>query len=295
MKPLFRSRCANEHETYTRLRDWTDRHSEDRREFFNMMWKEYAPYAPKGFEKKLQIELHQRWWEMYLAVALIRLGFTPKKNKSDVGPDIVLELPENAVYIEAVAPSIGCSSDGVPEPIEKGVADFPERECLLRLTQALTDKKEKYRHYLDEGIVSVEACKIIALSASDLNQFGTLLDGLRPAPLSVLAGAGPTVLTKGGKRPPYSSHRGALARDSGSKVDAVLYDNPEFSIVSAVLYSPLDLWNAPLIPGESLSLFLNPLADIQVPSALKAKFTTWARDETESTEIVWRKSVPDPE
>jgi len=46
------------------------------------------------------------------------------------------------------------------------------------------------------------AYSIIALSISDLNQFGILLDGVRSAPLSVLASAGHTVVTIGRKRHP---------------------------------------------------------------------------------------------
>ena len=263
MKPLLKPKRAGEYKLYARLRDWPDLHSEERRDFFNTLWKEYAPFAPK-------------------------------RNKSDVGPDITLELQENVVYVEAVAPSIGCSSDNVPEPVENGVANFPERECLLRLTQALTAKKERFQNYIDEGIVPGNACRIIAMSATRLNQFGTLLDSVHPAPLSVLAGAGPMVIPIGEKEPAYSGRRSILARDSGSSVDAALFDSPEFSIVSAVLYSPLDLWNAPLIPGEFLSLFLNPSADIQVPSMLTERFVTWTRQETESTEIIWKKSTPEP-
>jgi hypothetical protein len=78
-------------------------------------------------------------------------------------------------------------------------------------------------------------------------------------------------------------------------VDTVPFDNPEFTIISAVLYSPLDLWSAPIIPGESLYLFLNPSADIRVPSVLTERLVTWAQEETESTEVVWKKNTPSPE
>lgn len=155
----------------------------------------------------------------------------PDRASIDEPPDSIMELLENVVYLEAVAPSIGCSSDSVPEPVENGVADFPERQFLLRLTQALTEKKKKYQHYLDNGIVSGSACKIIALSANDLNQFGTMLDSIHPAPLSVLAGAGHMVIPLDGKGRPYSGRRSTLARDSGSSVETVLFDNPEFTIV----------------------------------------------------------------
>lgn len=291
-KQLLQPKREGEHQLYARLRDWHDQHSAERRDFFHALWSEFEPFAPTGFAKKLQIEFHQRWWEMYLVVALLNLGLKPKTNTSDSGPDVVLEVGGQYVFLEATAPSAGHSSDRVPEPVHNGVADFPERECLLRLTQALIDKKERLRTYIDKGVIPENACNIIALSASDLNQFGTLLDGVHPAPLSVLAGAGPTVVTIGGKKPPFSSRRNALVRDSGSHVDAVLFERPDFSILSGVLYSPVDLWNAMLTPGDSLSLFVNPHARTHIPSDFQKLFVRWTRDMQTGDEIVWKKTPP---
>ena len=292
MKSLLQPKRADEHWLYARLRDWDDPQSEERRNFFNVLWNEYAPFAPKGFEKKLQYEFHQRWWEMYLTVALLHLGFVPKINSADVGPDVTLDVDGQKVFIEATAPSAGHTSDRVPEPIHNGVAKFPERECLLRFTQAFREKNSRLREYMNAGVVPADACIIIALSASDLNQFGTFLDAVHPAPLSVLAGAGPMVVTIGGKGLSYSSRRETLTRDSGSPVNAALFDLPVFSIVSGVLYSPIDLWNASLDLSDSLSLFVNPSARVLIPTPFQETFVTWRREEQEGNEIVWKKYQP---
>jgi hypothetical protein len=294
MKPLLQPKREGEHLLYARIRDQTDPHSEERRQLFSEMWAEYAPFAPKGFAKKLQVEFHQRWWEMYLAVALLRCGFTPKKDSADAGPDVILDVDGRQVFIEAVTPLSGRSSDSVPDPVHNGVSDFPERECLLRLTQALTEKKKRFREYVDAGTVPSDACKIIALSASDLKQFGTLLDGVHPAPLSVLAGAGPTVVAIGGMNPPYSSARNSLTRDSGSPVNAALFETPDFSIISGVLYSPVDLWNVGLGPEDSLALFVNPAGHVPVPMSFQSRFVTWRQESQEGSEIVWKRSQPSP-
>ncbi len=295
MRQLLQPKRANEHQLYARLRDWTDSHSEERRGFFNSLWAEYESFAPRGFEKKLQIEFHQRWWEMYLVVALLHLGFIPNKNPADVGPDATFDVGGKLVVIEATAPSVGRSSDRVPDPVHNGVADFPERECLLRLTQALTYKNECFHKYIDSAIVSHDASRIIALSASDLNQFGTLLDSIRPAPLSVLAGVGPTVINIGGEKPPpYSSCRNTLTRDSGSPVDASLFDKDNFSIISGVLYSSVSLWSASLNHENTLALFLNPNAKNPVPSEFHNQFVTWTREILEGNEIVWKMTQPSP-
>lgn len=292
MKTLLRSAQKGEHSEYTRLRDWSDPHSAERRDFINKLWEQYEPLAPKGFNKKLQKEFHKRWWEMYLAVAMTHLGFHPILSKFDQGPDIHLDLNGSVVFIEAVAPSGGEKSDRVPLPVHNGVAELPERECLLRFTNALKYKCNTFQEYINKGIVSRDACLIIALSATNLNQFGTLLDGAHPAPLSVLAGAGLTVVTKEGGCPPFSCLRSTLYRDSGGPVNASLFDTPEFQIISGVLYSPVDLWNAPPKAEETLSLFVNPAADQQIPVNFLQKFKYWIQENRTDEEVNWRMITP---
>ncbi len=292
MKELLQPYRDGEHWLYTRLRDGTDPHSVKRRAFFNALWREYSPLASKGFPKKLQMEFHQRWWEMYLVAGMLHLELSPTLSKSDSGPDVVLDIGGQQVFVEAVAPSVGTKSDRVPEPVQNGMSEFPERECLLRLTQALTDKCRRLQDYVDSGVIPTDACVIIALSASDLNQFGTLLDGVHHAPLSVLAGVGPTVVTFGGERLPYSSRRSILQRDSGSNVDVALFEKPIFSIISGVLYSPIDLWNATLQPENSLSLFVNPSANQPIPNAFLKRFEHWVQEKSSSNETVWEKTPP---
>ena len=195
MKKLLREKRSGEHELYVRLRDSFDTHAVERWKFIHGLWSEYEPYAPKGFSKKLQIEFHQRWWEMYLTVGLLRLGFAAKQNKKDAGPDVIFDMDELQVVIEAVAPRVGRGNDRVPDPIHEGVADLPECECLLRLTNALNEKKSKIQENFDTGVILRDSCTIIALSSTDLNQFGTFLDAVHPAPLSILAGAGPLAIS----------------------------------------------------------------------------------------------------
>jgi len=294
MKQLLLPKRTKEHWLYTNLRDWNDSHSAERREFFKSWWHEYAPFAPKGFPKKLQIEIHQRWWEMYLVVGLLHLGFIPNKSKTDIGPDVIIDVGDQQVFIEATAPSVGDpqTSDRVPDRVYNKVTDFPERECLLRLSQALTGKCRQIHDFVDEKKIPSDPCTIIALSASDLNQFGTHLDAAHPALLSVLAGAGPTVVPFDGKQPPYSSRRSTLKRNSGSEVDAALFEDKSFSIVSGVLYSAIDLWNATLHPENTLTLFVNPLAINPIPYDFQKRFPRWIRNTPAGDKTVWGKLPP---
>ncbi len=292
MKDLLQQQRDGEHWLYVRLREGLDEHSVERREFFSTLWEQYEPFAPRGFLKKLQIEFHQRWWEMYLFVGMLRVGFQPDSSKSDTGPDISLKFGDRLVFVEAIAPTAGTQPDRVPMPILNGVGDFPERECLLRFTQALTDKCKKMRDYMDRGVIRPDACAVIALSASDLNLFGSFLDAHHPAPLSVLAGAGATILPTGGGSWSQSSHRRMVQRNCGSEVDTVLFEKPDFSIISGVLYSPVDLWNATREPEDSISLFVNPLAEQTIPGPFLGRLVTWVEHSRGDDKVVWKKVQP---
>lgn len=214
MSDVIQPMRDGEHPLYTRLRDWPDPTSEERRGFFRALWKEYEPFAPKGFPRKMQVEFHQRWWEMYLTVALLHLGLEPKTSRADKGPDLYLPVDNWFVFVEATAPTAGRTSDRVPEFVENGVAPFPHREFLLRLAQAFSEKAKRFQHYIDSKVIPGDSCCLIALSATDLNTFGTLMDGFYPEPpLCVLTGAGNMVMPIGRTCPAYLARRETISRN----------------------------------------------------------------------------------
>lgn len=51
------------------------------------------------------------------------------------------------IWIEAVAPDPGNGKDRIPEHKVDGVFDIPREKCLLRLTQALWMKRDKFEEY----------------------------------------------------------------------------------------------------------------------------------------------------
>ncbi len=288
---IFNPEAIGEHKLYARIRDEIEWGEQTRRSLEHL-WVEYFPYAPKGFRRKLQFEFHQRWWEMYLTIGLCRLGMTVRSFRKDNGPDLLVETSGMRIWVEAVAPKIGTSKDCVPDPIEDGVQDFPKRECLLRLLQGVTEKRDRMADYIAKHIVSREDACVIALSACNLNQFGSLLDFPQPAPLSILAGAGNLVIFSDRSRSPYSSRQETLSRNSGSLVDTTLFGKDEFSIISAVLYSKCDPLNAPDEPHGTLSLFLNPKANIKFSKSFYEKIPTWHVEGKSDDKTIWKKIQP---
>jgi len=287
---IFLAMRRGEDALYARIRD--DKRGESCRQRLEQMWLEYRSYAPKGFRKKLQYEFHQRWWEMYLTLGLIRLDFSVSTFSQDNHPDILLDFNNTKVWVEAVVPKPGTKSDAVPEQVANGVQDLPMRECLLRLTQAITAKREAVNSYIQRGIVSEKDAFVVAISACALNQFGSLLEWPQPVMLRVLAGAGDLAIPLDWNRSTYSTRQETILRDSGSPVATVLFEEEGYRIISGVLYSNVDPVNAPLSPEKSFSLFLNPRAYVEVPIGIRKKMLTWREKNRTGTEIVWTNTQP---
>ncbi len=287
MPPFFQPPKQNEHNIYSRLRD--NPRASDLKQNIEALWSQYEPYAPTGFLSKAQYEFHQCWWEMYLAVGLINLGFPITVSPpSRQGPDIAIR-PENAqpFWIEAVAPKVGTTSERVPA-INNGVNELPKNQCLLRLSQGLDAKRKKFEEYKHIDLIRERDFCIIALSSCDLNQFGTLLDFPIPAPMSVLCGSDCLVIT-GTNSPSFINRRGYLYRNSGNLVDTNFFTNESSNIISAILYSNVDPLNFPIRPETTFQLFINPNTINPLPEGFKNYFETWTCTRREQSEEIWER------
>jgi hypothetical protein len=73
---------------------------------FDSLWQIYQPLADKNFLSDCKKHFHQRVWEMYLGVSLIKNGLDI--SSSGRGPDFVVNKgKENEIFIEATACPIG--------------------------------------------------------------------------------------------------------------------------------------------------------------------------------------------
>lgn len=288
---LFLPTRSVEDSLYARIRDKADPHAKEFHQTLENMWVDFHPYAPRGFERNLQDSFHQRWWEMYLTLALVRLGLPVTPSRHDHGPDILIEVNGRKIWIEAVAPRPGVTGDAVPEPTLNGCQDLPMRESLLRLTGAVKEKRRKIEGYIQEGIVSERDTNIIAVSSCCLNQFGTLLDFPQPVILRVLAGAGDLVISTNGTNQSCSEFVDTTQRNSGSAVELNLFYQDGYEIVSGILYSPYDPLNAPGRPEEALELFINPNGSPSIPSAITDILPTFS-EVSSGLEICWQRTLP---
>ncbi|GAI40704.1 unnamed protein product, partial [marine sediment metagenome] len=136
--------------------------------YMENLWEMYHPYADSDFPMQLPQDFHARFWEMYLTCTLICNSFkvVPKQTRSK-GPDIKVGNASITIWIEAVTPTSGDPSkpDSVSYP-RMGVAQqVPDEQIILRYCSAIHDKYfDKYFKYLEDGIIRIEDCYVIALN-----------------------------------------------------------------------------------------------------------------------------------
>ena len=266
---FFKPKTEYEDMLYSRIRDYSGDIKVKKQ--IGKFWDTYKNIAPKGFFKEIQRKncFHSRWWEMFCGVGLISIGFEVRTSKVEKGPDFELSKNDNRYIVEAIAPGEGCSADKLPAfecDYEVRSFDLPEKEFLLRLTSAITEKLNKYKIYLEKGIVSNQDALIIALSSCNLHQYGSLMDYPVLAPLKVLRGFGfECINLKTGRR--AIAKRERISKNSGEMVDVNLFAREDMRIISALLYSNVDPLNSPDQPEKTFVLIkntnaLNPINDI---------------------------------
>jgi len=141
----------------------------ERKEMFDSLWQIYQPLADKHFLSDCKKHFHQRTWEVYLGVALIKNGLNI--SSSEKGPDFVVNKGrEDEIFIEATACTRGDTKDAVPaeyfaeKPEEIRVLDVPYDRMLIRLTNSLDSKYSKYKNFIEKK----EKPYIIAINRSGL-------------------------------------------------------------------------------------------------------------------------------
>ena len=218
----------------------------------------------------------QCWWEMVLSVGLLNIGIEIQKKKTEEGPDILIYDPIKVspkIYIEAVAPKEGETEDKLPE-MKWGVHDLPEREFLLRLSGAFVEKYRKYICYINSNIICKNDIYIIAISACDLSQYGSLMD-YPPAPLKILAGAGHLVLSPSGN---FFKYRPQINKLENITVEMNYFLSKKYEGISAVLYSNIDVLSCPDKPEETFVIVKNPIAKNPIPNTLFKGIKSWTFD-----------------
>ncbi len=239
------------------------------RDYVEYLWDTFEPYSDKHFLSDARNHFHQRFWEMYICVSLINLGFKIESNHG-VGPDICTFINGKRVWIEAVAPSAGDGIDRVPE-VEMGKATWvPRDKITIRFTSVIFDKFKKYKTYKEKGIVDPEDICLIAINSNKVPhaRFGSDL----PYHVRALFPFGPLAVSINGKTgevvDQFYQYENKLTKIKGSEIPKDFFTNTEFCQISGVLNSTVDVAACALgsIPwGSEFDLVHNPLASNPLP------------------------------
>ena len=168
---LFDERGAGLHPVYERLRDADDASDGEQKMYLDGLWQRTRRHLDSHFKSAFAHQIHQRFWELRLAAALLDLGYSLEPG-GDGRPDFATELPGGErLWIEAVAPSLGSvanpdhPADLIPNA---GFRATPIDQLLMRYTQALREKRDRFQSYCEAGVVTEGDHCVIAVNSGGM-------------------------------------------------------------------------------------------------------------------------------
>ena len=221
------------------------------------LWSQYEPYADSHFLNEFPRRFHQRWFEMYLTVSLIRSDFDVQCPKP--GPDILLNLDGRRVWVEAVCATPGeeGKADSVPKPEMNVWAPVPMDQCVLRAAQSLKAKSDKFGDYLQNDTVSPEDLFVVAINIFLLREYPHFDDVMKKA----LYGMGDrVVLINRDSRQVVDMQREeieSVKKQSGALVGVQPFFDGSMRHISSVWAFPTDAANFPQTLGADCVQYPN--------------------------------------
>ena len=213
---------------------------------------------------------------MYLAVALREQGFNLQR-KGGEGPEFFASIGKNRIWFEAIAPTSGEGVDKVPEIIFGECNLVPTDKIILRFTNALDVKKERYHNALKKGIVKSEDRYVLAINFFGIQNLAG--DDLIPlAAQAFLNEAVPAIAvdcSTGEQVDSCSQYRPEVVKRSGERVSTKSFLGKDTSFCSAVISSTVYPANRQGAPGWDFSILHNPNA-VPVSMDLFAWCTQWS-------------------
>jgi len=257
--------------SYKNVRE-LDGYFETSRGFIEELWntcQQYGNLLDSDHQIQAKRQFHDRFWEKYLAVTLLKKGLSPVK-LGEGYPDFKTEKQDLTVHIEAVAPNQGAGPDAVPELIADGnTHSFPINEIFLRFTSSLHTKYTKYRDtHSQRTLINANEPFVIALNGAQTYQGSPDFPSLPPTILQTLFAIGPLAVSfnQPGREPFYQS-RPTIRRYNNEDIYLGHFLNDKYSLLSGVLYSNVNCVRYPAELGEDFLFIHNPFAANTVPSS----------------------------
>ncbi len=258
--------------TYRNIRDSSDPRVVTIRDRCEALWREYESFADNHYLVEVRRDFHPRYWEMYLSVTLLRLGYSIPCPKP--GPDVGIEVEGQRLWIEAVAPKSGdeASPDRVPEMQFGKMNWVPNEQMILRYLSSIRSKLTgQYPRWIDTGIVSRRDAFVIAVNPKLLPH--EIMDTMPPRILQAAFPIGsPSVSIDsrtGTKLSEGYQYRMSITKAQGAQVPTGVFLQADGVALSGLLCSRVDVANQPNKMGEDFQFVTNPLASVQLPSSFR--------------------------
>jgi hypothetical protein len=255
------------------------------------LWERYEKFADTNFASRFRQSFDACYWEMYLTVSLIDMGFKVCCPKP--GPDVGIVFDGGRrIWFEATMPTRGAkgTADQVPEPLYDGeFHEVPHDQILLRYLNSISTKYcDQYSCWLENGTVGRDDAFIIAINPWLLWRG----DGnTRPPRILEVAFqiCDPYVAVDQKSLKEVDSgylFRCAITKKSNSSnVETGVFLNEKYAGLSGLLCSKLDVANQPDEMGKNFQLVPNPKARVQLPSGFRLR-GTYFRVEKNNDEFV---------
>lgn len=274
-------------ELYNALRDGRSEHSAAARERCTNMWEIYQRHADDQFVIEFAKQTHARYWEMYLAMSLIDIGYDIECPKP--GPDVGITFEGVKIWFEATCPGPGelGSFDYIGEPALGKAYTVPNEKIILRYLNSISTKMQQHQQWVNTGVVAKDDVFIIAINPKMIPfEHG---DTAPPRILQTCYPVGNPYLTINRDTGDvigsgYEFRKSVPKGQDQSQIPTGAFE--DFAALGGVLCSRNDAQNWSPRLGGDFQLALNPWASRPAPAAFKLRGTRFtARIEDEKVSI----------
>jgi hypothetical protein len=216
------------------------------KQLFELLWQyNKSDIADSNFEKVILTGYPQKIrssvWEAQLWKYLIEQDFN--LSSKDEGPDFFFETRGQRIWIEATA-NLPMEVPELEE-ISKNVFAYPEKlipndPFLLRWTNAIDTKTEKFKKYIESNKIHIKDSDICIIAISSINMEKHFSFNFRPGSedppyaLQAVYGIGKPYYDSKNNIISYSQQNNIIKKNK-SCVPTNVFFNPEYKHISAVL------------------------------------------------------------
>jgi hypothetical protein len=234
--------------------------------YLERLWKQFEPWADADFPQQMAQAFHERFWEMYLACALLRQGLQLLHRTTTKGPDLCLGVNGQRVWIEATAADVGRTADRIQYDIDGTGLSIDDPRIILRLRQAIGVKNDCCTKYWADHTISDNEPFILGLNGARVVQNPReTLPVIVKAVYAVGEYEATVDWTTGRVKQEGFAKRDTVLNWSCAPIDTGLFLNGEYSAMSGVLFSLCSLSNRPRVTGSDFVYVHNSKAENPLP------------------------------